>query len=202
MPKLKPIIKWTPALYDRLARQYDRFARLFFPIGETGRDRVVADLDSGRILDIACGTGTLLELSHRKGLECFAVDTSRGMLEETKKKVPAVHAVQASFYALPFADDQFDYVVETNAVSGADIDAIDVLREMRRVCISGGEIRIGDYAKARRENSWFRLMEKVGILVGDYPHDYEGTLNSMGLEPQVEELGWGGQYQFIRVKVQ
>jgi ubiquinone/menaquinone biosynthesis C-methylase UbiE len=201
MSKLKPLFKWTPRTYDRLSRYYDRFARLFFPIGDSGREKVVADLGSGRILDIASGTGTLLEMAQQKGLDCFAVDTSRGMLKETVKKVPAVHCVQASFYALPFAEDQFNYVVETNAVSGADIDAIDVLREMRRVCARGGEIRIGDYAKARREKFWYRWMENVGILVGDYPHDYEGLLNSMGLEAQVEELGWGGSYQYIQAKV-
>jgi ubiquinone/menaquinone biosynthesis C-methylase UbiE len=201
MPKLKPILKWTPAVYDRLSRHYDRFARWFFPIGETGREKVVADLDSGRILDIACGTGTLLEMAHQKGLRCFAVDTSRGMLKEARKKVPNVGAIQASFYALPFADDQFNYVVETNAVSGAEIDAVEVLREMRRVCAKGGEIRIGDYAKAPRDGFWYRLLEKVGILIGDYPHDYESLLVSMGLEPEVEELGWSGFYQYIKTRV-
>jgi ubiquinone/menaquinone biosynthesis C-methylase UbiE len=197
MPRLKPIIKWTPALYDRLAKRYDRVARWLFPIGERGREKVVSGLASGRLLDVACGTGTLLEKAQRAGPVCFGIDTSRGMLLETRKKVPSAHVVQASFYALPFAEGQFDYVVETNAVSGAEIDAEPILREMLRVCATGGEIRLGDYGKSGREGFWVGLLEQVGVLIGDYPHDYKAIFSSMGVEVEMEKLGWGGMYQYL-----
>jgi ubiquinone/menaquinone biosynthesis C-methylase UbiE len=201
MKKLKPLIDWSPSRYDRLAKNYDKYARWFFPIGDIGRERVISDLSEGYILDVACGTGTLLEKAHQRGLTCLGIDTSRGMLEETKKKVPQADLVQASFYALPFAKDQFDYVVETNAVSGADIDAQEVLSEMLRVCCPGGEIRLGDYGKSERKGFWYRILEYVGVLIGDYPHDYQALFGNMGYQAEVENLGWGGLYKFIRVKV-
>lgn len=199
MPKLKPIINWTPTLYDRLSKYYDRFAEWFFPIGDIGRERVISGLEAGSILDVACGTGTLLEKAHEKGMLCVGIDTSRGMLLEAKKKVPAAELVQASFYALPFEKKQFQYVVETNAVSGADIEAEIVLSEMLRVCASGGEIRIGDYGKSERKGIWKQILERIGILIGDYPHDYKKLFRDMGFEAEIEDLGWKGMYQFIRV---
>lgn len=199
MAKLKPLIDWTPALYDRLSKHYDAFAKWLFPIGDTGREKVVSGLTSGRILDVACGTGTLLNKADQAGMLCTGIDTSRGMLLETKMKVPAAEVIQASFYDLPFAEGEFDYVVETNAVSGADINPKTVLGEMFRVCRSGGEVRIGDYGKSSREGVWIQLIEKIGILVGDYPHDYDALFSSMGCKVEVENLGWGGMYQYLRV---
>jgi ubiquinone/menaquinone biosynthesis C-methylase UbiE len=201
MLTLKPLINWTPELYDRLSKQYDRLANLFFPIGDLGRKAVVSDLSSGSILDVACGTGILLEKAYQRGLTCVGIDTSWGMLAETKKKVPAAAAVQASFYALPFTDQSFDFVVETNAVSGADIHAEVVLREMLRVCAAGGEIRIGDYGRTNRQGFWIWILEKIGILIGDYPHNYPALFRSEGIEAEVEQLGWGGMYQFVKVKL-
>lgn len=199
MSKLKPIIAWTPSLYDRLSKHYDRFAKWLFPIGDQGRERVVSGLVSGLILDVACGTGTLLKKAHLSGLDCIGIDTSLGMLLETKKKVPAAEVVQASFYTLPFAEKQFDYVVETNAVSGAEISAKSVLREMLRVCADEGELRLGDYGKSSREGLWINILVLLGILFGDYPHDYKELFRAMGYEGQIENLGWGGMYQYIRV---
>jgi ubiquinone/menaquinone biosynthesis C-methylase UbiE len=200
MPKLRPLIHWTPSLYTWLSRHYDRLAGWLFPIGDLGRERVIADLGAGRLLDVACGTGTLLEKAHRKGLRCVGVDTSWGMLQEARKKVPAADLVQASFYALPFAEGQFEHVVETNAVSGVEIDAHVVLKEMVRVCADGGEVRLGDYGASGREGVWFRGFEALGILFGDYPHDYRALFAELGYEAEIEELGWGGMYQYVRAK--
>jgi len=197
--KLKPIISWTPALYDRLAKHYDRFARWLFPIGEKGRDQVVNGLESGLILDIACGTGTLLEKAHQIGLDTVGIDTSRGMLLESRKKIPTAQVVQASFYALPFAEGQFDYVVETNAVSAAEINPKSVLSEMLRVCAEGGELRLGDYGKSERRGLWSQTLEMLGILFGDYPYDYQDLVSSIGHVVEIENLGWGGMYQYVRV---
>jgi ubiquinone/menaquinone biosynthesis C-methylase UbiE len=200
MFKLKPLINWTPQLYDHLSKNYDRFAAWFFPIGDLGREKVVSGLGTGFLLDVACGTGTLLKKSHQLGLNCVGIDTSWRMLLDTKRKVPAAAVVQASFYSLPFAEKAFNYVVETNAVSGVDINPGEVLQEMLRVCTSEGEIRMGDYGKSNRREFWYQIFEKIGILFGDYPHDYRELFNSLGYEAEIEDLGWGGAYQFIRVQ--
>ena len=54
----------TKRRYNRLAKQYDLFMRVSFPVGEKGRDRIVERLNTGSVLDVACGTGTLMAMAH------------------------------------------------------------------------------------------------------------------------------------------
>ncbi|NIS81591.1 MAG: methyltransferase domain-containing protein [Anaerolineales bacterium] len=199
MKRRTPLIDWTPKLYDRLSRYYDLAMRFLFPIGSKGHARVASDLEAGSILDIACGTGTLLALARKAGLDCRGIDTSKGMLRQATKKVPSSLYVRADFYHLPFPDESFDYVVETNALSGVSIDIEKVVEEMIRVCKIGGEVRIGDYATAAKETTLTRLIEKILFLIGDYPYDYVSIFKSRGHDPTHEILGLGGMYQFIRV---
>jgi ubiquinone/menaquinone biosynthesis C-methylase UbiE len=194
------LIKWTPELYSKLSKNYDRLAPIFFSIGERAKVRVVENLDAGTVLDIACGTGALLAMAYNKGLECYGADNAEGMIAEAMVKVPGGEFKLASFYEIPYPDSAFDYVVETNAVSGVEIDADKVIAEMIRVCKPDGMIIIGDYCKAPKENAWTRFLEWVGKLIGDFPHDFAAIFRKLGYEPDVEILGWSGMYQFIRVK--
>jgi ubiquinone/menaquinone biosynthesis C-methylase UbiE len=192
-------IKWTPERYSRLSRYYDWFAHVLFPIGELGRARVITGLSSGAILDVACGTGTLLAMAYHQGLNCYGIDTSPGMLEQARVKVPQAELKLASFYEIPYPDATFDYVVETNAVSGVDIAAQKVIGEMVRVCKPGGEVRIGDYGKAPESSLWMGLMARLFVWFGDFPHDYQAIFTELGYRSETEVLGWRGMYQFVRV---
>jgi ubiquinone/menaquinone biosynthesis C-methylase UbiE len=136
---------WTTGTYDRLSRYYDFLMRVFFPIGEKGRQRIVERLDCGSILDVACGTGTLLVMAYEKGLKCYGIDISQGMLSQARSKVPNAEFKTASYYEIPYPDGGFDYVVATNALSGDFIDAKKVLSEMVRVCKSGGKVCIAEW---------------------------------------------------------
>jgi ubiquinone/menaquinone biosynthesis C-methylase UbiE len=93
---------------------------------------------------VACGTGSLLQKAQIAGMQCFGIDNSPGMLAQAQEKVPSAEFLRASFYEIPYPDATFDYVVETNAVSGVDIDVESVLKEMVRVCKENGQILIGD----------------------------------------------------------
>ncbi|MBC8506907.1 MAG: methyltransferase domain-containing protein [Anaerolineales bacterium] len=196
----KPLINWSPKFYDRISKKYDLLSRVFFSMGEKGKERVVINLRIGSILDIACGSGGLLKDAVGVGARAFGSDTSWGMLTETRFKAPSANLVQASFYELPFKGDTFDTVVETNAVSGVEIESDIVLSEMVRLCKPGGEIRIGDYAKAPKDNLWQRFMEWIGVLFGDYPHDYVTYFRARGLQTEVEYLGFDGMYQYVRAE--
>jgi ubiquinone/menaquinone biosynthesis C-methylase UbiE len=196
---VKPLIDWSPDVYTKLAKHYDLFLKLTFPIGSKGQAGVLQDMNPGLLLDVACGTGTVLAQAYALGMQCFGNDNSSGMLEQARLKVPGAHLEQGSFYELPYADGQFDYVVETNAVSGVGIHFEKVIDEMLRVCKMGGEVRIGDYAKGPRESAWIRLVERIGLLIGDHAHDYVTYFESLGHHPQVRILGWYGMYQVISV---
>ena len=199
MKRSPSLINWTPEFYDSLSSRYDLLARFLFPIGEKGRSRVIENLKPGSILDVACGTGTLLQMAGESGRQCFGIDNSAGMLMQAQIKVPTAEFLRASFYQIPFEEATFDNVVETNAVSGVEIDVERVLKEMVRVCKADGQILIGDYAKAGKESWSLRALERIGQFIGDYAYDYATLFDRWGLAAECEELGWGGMYQFIRV---
>jgi ubiquinone/menaquinone biosynthesis C-methylase UbiE len=162
--------------------------KYLFPIGEIGRKRIVEKLTSGSVLDVACGTGTLLEMAGKKGLECYGIDLSEGMLAEAKRKVPEAEIRQASYYEIPYSEESFDYVVATNALSGDHIDARKVLIEIIRVCKGGGWVYIAEWPKAEKETVRERLVIWLASLNDDAPKDYLAIFRKMGYEPEIDVL--------------
>jgi ubiquinone/menaquinone biosynthesis C-methylase UbiE len=164
------------------------FIKFIFPIGEKGRERISEKLSSGSVLDVACGTGTLLKLAKNKGLECFGIDLSEGMLAEAKRKVPEAKLIRASYYEIPLPEERFDYVVATNALSGVHIDARNVLAEMLQVCRSEGWVYIAEWPKAEKETVGERILVWLAKLSEDAPKDYVAIFREMGYEPEVDVL--------------
>ena len=179
---------WTKRTYNGLAKHYDLFMKVSFPVGEKGRERIVERLSTGSVLDVACGTGTLLDMAHEKGLECYGIDNSQGMLNQARDKVPSAELKRASYYEIPYQDGRFDYVVATNALSGTCIDATSVLSEMIRVCKSGGGVYIAEWPKAVTETLIERLMVWLASLSEDSPKDYQAIFAGLGYKPEVEVL--------------
>jgi ubiquinone/menaquinone biosynthesis C-methylase UbiE len=179
---------WTTKTYNRLSRYYDKLMKYFYPIGEKGREKIVEKLTSGSVLDVACGTGTLLEMAKKKGLECYGIDLSEGMLAQAKGKIPDLEVRQASYYEIPYPEESFDYVVATNALSGDFIDARKVLLEMIRVCRSGGWVYIAEWPKAPENTPAERLVVWFASLNDDAPKDYLEIIRKIGYEPEVDVL--------------
>ena len=179
---------WTKRMYNGLAKHYDLFMRVSFPVGEKGRERIVERLSTGSVLDVACGTGMLLDMAHEKGLECYGIDNSQGMLNQARDKVPSAELKRASYYEIPYQDGRFDYVVATNALSGTCIDARRVLSEMTRVCKSGGGVYIAEWPKAVTKTLIERLMVWLASLSEDAPKDYQAIFEGLGYKPEVEVL--------------
>jgi ubiquinone/menaquinone biosynthesis C-methylase UbiE len=179
---------WTTKTYDKLSKYYDTFMRILFPVGERGRERVVEKLDSGTVLDVACGTGTLLALASEKGLKCYGLDLSEGMLVQARRKTPAAEIERASYYEMPFPDSCFDYVIATNALSSDFIDAKRVLSEMIRVCKNGGEVYIAEWPKAAVDTFTEKVVVGLAKLNDDAPKDYLEIFRELGYKPDVEVL--------------
>jgi ubiquinone/menaquinone biosynthesis C-methylase UbiE len=179
---------WTSKTYDQLAGIYDLMMKVFFPAGEIGRRKIVSKVDKGSILDVACGTGTLLAMAENNGLSCYGIDHSRGMLDRAKKKAPGAELKVASFYSIPYDDETFDYVVETNALSGEGIDERKVIQEMIRVCKRGGEIYLADGPKTEDKNVLDKLMTELGRLNEDVGKDYLRVFRELGYHPEVDVI--------------
>ena len=188
---------WTTKTYDRLSKYYDGFMRIFFPIGEKGRVRIVERLETGSVIDVGCGSGTLLGIASAKGLRCFGIDLSEGMLGQAKVNAPYANLSIASFYDIPFPNDYFDYVVATNALSGTFIRTREVVIEMIRVCREGGSVLLAEWPVAQKATIKESIIVELASLNDDAPKNYMNIFRKLGLEPEVEHLD--KRYSIFRV---
>jgi ubiquinone/menaquinone biosynthesis C-methylase UbiE len=105
----------------------------------------IAALRSGeRVLDVACGTGIVARLAAErvgnKG-KIAGLDLNPAMLAVAKSVSPQVEWHEASAESMPFSDEAFDVVLcQFGLMFMPDKSA--VLREMRRVLVSGGRLLI------------------------------------------------------------
>lgn len=95
--------------YDRLAPDYDRSAASREEAAEDlpGLLRAISLLPPARVLDVACGTGSL---TPHLGPEVTGLDQSEAMLEVARERAPRADFVRGDALRMPFADNSFDRV--------------------------------------------------------------------------------------------
>lgn len=121
----------------------------------------------GRLLDIGCGTGGLLERVASRIEEGLGVDASREMLalartRLTERGLSHVAVRQADMYRLPLADSAFDAVTLQMVLHYAE-DPAAALAEAARVLKPGGVMAIVDLAPHGRAD-----------LLGAHAHRWPG----------------------------
>jgi phosphatidylethanolamine/phosphatidyl-N-methylethanolamine N-methyltransferase len=141
------------AAYGRYASFYDF---LFGMIFEPGRRAAVAAVNTSpnqRILEVGVGTGLSLP-KYRADARIVGIDLSPDMLAKARRRVArqglgqveALHEMNAE--DMHFADDSFDAVVVMYTVSVVP-DLAQMLSEIRRVCVAGGDIVVVNHFASR-----------------------------------------------------
>ena len=129
-------------MFDSIAPRYDLVNRLMtFGLDQGWRRTTVAALalpDGALVLDLACGTGDLSRLGHRKAYRMIGADLSAGMLAANASATPLVEA-DGSY--LPFADAAFDGLVCGYALRNFT-DLAATLAEAARVLRPGGRLAV------------------------------------------------------------
>jgi ubiquinone/menaquinone biosynthesis C-methylase UbiE len=95
------------------------------------------------VLDVGCGTGTLVAELASLGVRAFGVDTSAEMLEVARRKAPRAGLKLAEAERLPFKDASFDRV--TFVLSVHLVDRPRAFAETRRVLGSDGRLVIATF---------------------------------------------------------
>ncbi|WP_455217514.1 class I SAM-dependent methyltransferase [Kaarinaea lacus] len=105
---------------------------------------------SGRVLDVACGPGTLSLLIHDKAREIQAIDFSQGMLDcfnrhIAREEINNITTCLMDGQALEFADDEFDWAYSIFGLMFFP-DRVQGFRELRRTLKPGGRAAVTSWA--------------------------------------------------------
>ena len=165
------------AMFDRIAPRYDALNRLFTGGLDQHWRRVTLDLSGvGRddmLLDLACGTGDLMEMARDRGARTVGLDLAAGMLRAGARRLPGSTFVQGDGASLPLRDESFD-VVACGFAFRNFVSLPEVLAELRRVLAPGGRLAVIDVdrpslAPVRAAHSAYfdRVVPWLGGLLSD-----------------------------------
>jgi len=120
------------------------------------------------VLDVGCGTGTILKrLADKSNIEGYGTDIAENMIIEAKKKCPQMDFTLASCDKLPFGDQTFDVVTACMAYHHFS-NQEGFAKEAARVLKPGGVLYIADphfpWIVRKTLNGFFRLFRTAGAF--------------------------------------
>ena len=139
--------------YDRFARWYDWVEGVPDLLGVRRLRRRLLCQASGKVLEIAVGTGKNLQY-YSRGFRIIGIDVSREMLNVARKRAARL-STDISFFlgdagALPFSDHSFDTVVSSLSVCTFPEPVI-ALQEIARVCRPDGRVLLLEHGRSDRQ---------------------------------------------------
>lgn len=183
-------------IWDKLAVFYDFFESL--ANGKVNRSlaesmETYIEKDDV-VLECACGTGMLSVPIAKKCKKLTATDYSNGMLKQAKKKLRKysnVEFAQVNIMNLPYENESFDAVSAANVIHLLD-NPDEAIKELMRVCRTGGRIIIPTYVNAEKKEAVFmaKALEKLNI-------DFKREFDRESYKAFFEDLGYQAEYRFI-----
>ncbi len=193
-----------PSMFDAIARRYD-LANAIISLGmhKSWKRKAVREgigrlgRDEFDMLDIACGTGDLLEIAKELagGGKKIGLDPSFNMLKECLKKKNGHPLVRGKAESLPFGNETFDLITVSFGVRNFENRA-EAFGEIRRVLKPKGIFVILEFAKPEGKGpiqhlSWFytkRIVPHVGGLISGKREPYEYLAKSIERFPLPSDL--------------
>ena len=140
------------AMFDRIAPRYDRMnAVMTFRLDRAWRRATIEAAETrpgDRVLDVACGTGDLVELARARGARVTGIDFAAGMLAVAGRRGSRGRVVRGDALALPLADAATDAI--TCAFALRNFVAIPpFFAEAARVLRDGGRLAVLEVAEPK-----------------------------------------------------
>lgn len=95
-----------------------------------------------RFLDAGCGGGGASVLARERSATVSGLDAAESLIRIARERVPNGDFHRGDIEDLPFTDGAFDVVIAANSIQFTS-DPMAALRELRRVCASGGFVVVG-----------------------------------------------------------
>lgn len=172
---------------DTVRRRWDRRSARYGAAGPRLEGLAIGDSRawicsraSGRVLEVAVGTGGNLGLYH-SGVRLTGIDLSPGMLAHARRRAASlglsVTLEEGDAEHLPYPDASFDTVVCTLALCAVP-DRAATLAEMHRVLRPGGRLLLVDHVEPR----WLRgrpaeLARRQGFVIDERERLRLGTID-------------------------
>ncbi len=147
--------------FEKVADQWDQMRTDFFSEDVREKAYKVAGIKKGKqAADIGAGTGFVTEGLIREGLDVIAVDQSKTMIAELKKKFPNIDCRQGEAEDLPVANETMDYVFANMYLHHVERPA-NAIKEMTRILDHGGQLVLTDldehnfdFLKTEQHDRW------------------------------------------------
>jgi ubiquinone/menaquinone biosynthesis C-methylase UbiE len=194
--------------YDEIAVQYEKM--IWFDqhiLGVARLRKKLLSKASGKILEVACGTGQNLALFSPNS-EITAVDLSPKMLEQARRNAIEhglnVHLAVMDAEKLEFPDGSFDTVVSTLSTCTFP-DPLQALQEMKRVCRPEGLLLLLEHghsdwpwlAKYQDRNEYQHYQDHAGCRWNQDPLD---LLRSAGIKVLKSKRSILGMFHSIEAR--
>jgi ubiquinone/menaquinone biosynthesis C-methylase UbiE len=163
--KRSPLVHSRVFDNDLFAQRYaERHRRIVEGFGSEYADKLVSrGFRQGRIIDVGCGFGALsIVLAQRFwDSEIVGIDLSDPLLQLANRSVQTadlgdrVRFEKADVHQVPYDDDAFDVVINTNMVHLVT-DPVRMLNEIERILTPDGCLYIADVRR-----SWIGLLDKT-----------------------------------------
>ena len=162
------------------------------------------------VLDVGCGTGTILKrIADKTDITGYGTDIAENMIAEAKKKCPQMSFAIASCDKLPFGDQVFDAV--TACLAYHHFNNKEGFAEVAvRVLKPGGVLYIADprfpWLVRKTLNGFFRFFRVAGAFYNAKEiearfaeYGFTGAGNAVHGYAQVVKLWKGGQDEMFRL---
>jgi ubiquinone/menaquinone biosynthesis C-methylase UbiE len=134
-------------LYKKTARWYDTFVGpLTDELRVTGMEMFPAT-EGMLVLDVGCGTGTVLNLYQKAGCRVFGIDSSPAMLEVARQKLGKRAELRLGDASqMPYPDETFDLIIAVLALHEMPAPTRSAaMSEAKRIMKKEGRILLIDY---------------------------------------------------------
>ena len=179
-------------MFDDIAPNYDKVNRIVsFGSDKLWREKAIKKTlsftnNNPKILDVACGSGDMIEVWKKYTNNIIGLDPSKGMLKIAEKRFPEIEFYQGYAQNLPFNDETFDVLSISFGIRNV-VEIQNAINEFARVLKRNGILLILEFTKPEKKSTIRncidfysnKILPKIGGIISGNKEAYEYLPNSI-----------------------